>query len=459
MEIRDPVHGFIDFNETEKGIINHPAFQRLRRIRQLGMSDLVYPGAVHQRFEHSLGVCHVARRIAERIFRGDSDAQRNIRLAALVHDIGHGPFSHVSEAPLAKVNAKWLEETGISQDKIHECIGVDIIKKEILGANKITESDASRMADILDTIHNPARSIERDVVSGPLDADKMDYLLRDSYYCGVQYGVYDIERLVRALVPLGHGQEQFLGVDYEDIPVVDQYVVARYNMHLQVYGHKTRRATDLMLGRAVMSAVESKDDQIVKAYTYEADCKKFTERYLKFDDRKLLDLLSGSKSKTAKKLSDSLMSRTLPSRVLYRPIDELSDQMLSERLRDKQKRSEAKSEVEKAIKDELKGFDDDYIFFEVSDAKEVGKFNTLATFDPNQIHVRSATARFSDLARESNFFRDYQFTSKVHLAVYVRLDAGPPASKDNNRKKVSEVLQGIIPFTENQATGEEEEGA
>lgn len=460
MEIRDPIHGFIDFNDTEKGIINHPAFQRLRRIRQLAMSDLVYPGAVHHRFEHSLGVCHIAGQIARRLFgeRDAGDAVRHIRLAALVHDIGHGPFSHVSEAPLARVNKDWLSETGLPEDKIHECIGLDIVEQEILGANKINDSDATCIAEILDTVQNTARSVERDIVSGPLDADKMDYLLRDSYYSGVKYGVFDVERLMRALAPIGGGDNQFLGVHYEDIPVVDQYVMARYDMHLQVYGHKTRRATDLMLERAIMEAIESKDERIVNAYTYKPKSKKFTEAYLKFDDRVLLDLLSASKSKSAKKLSGSLMNRLLPSRVLYRPISELSDQTLRERLQDKQMRASARKELEESVKKELSDFDPDYLFVVIADAKEVGKFNTLAMFDPGQIHVYSENwAQPRTLAQESNFFRDYKFTPRAHLAVYVRLETGPLGSKELNKKRVSEKLRAIIPFVDGSETKQEDE--
>ena len=460
MEVRDPVHGFVDFNKDERSIIDHPAFQRLRHIRQLAMSDLVYPGAVHHRFEHSLGVCHVAGRIAPRLFPGkDKDAEdtiRDVRLAALLHDIGHGPFSHISETPLAEVNREWLEENKVREDKLHECIGIDIIKHVLREDGLLTADQSKRVVGILDTVHKPGRSIERDIVSGPLDADKMDYLLRDSLCCGVKYGVFDLERLIRALVVVGKGSSTFVGVEEEDTPTVDQYVMARYDMHLQVYGHKTRRATDLMLIRAIMEAVEAKDEQVVQAYTYVPDSSDFVNAYLRFTDRVLLDHLAESASEAAQKLADCLARRSLPSRVLHRPIGDLADAELKEKLRDKQKRREAEQMLQAEVVRELAYLDADRVFVEVADSKEVGKFPSLSEIDPEQIHVRSDSwSQPRTLAQESNFFRDYKFTPRTYIAVYAAQPQEDRGTRQEFKCKARDALNSILPFAEDAALPEE----
>lgn len=444
MEVRDPVHNFIDFDDKEKDIIDHPAFQRLRRISQLAMSSLVYPGAVHNRFEHSLGVCYIAGRIAERVL-DDKDTIKYVRLATLVHDIGHGPFSHVSEAPLARVNRQWLEETGIKEDKIHECIGVDIVEHQLRKDGWLTNKEKAKVIEILDTVNYTKRCIERDIASGPLDADKMDYLLRDSFHCGVKYGVFDVERLVRALVRASDGKSHFVGVRGEDVPVVDQYVIARYNMHSQVYGHKTRRATDLMLERAITSAIEANDEEIVRAYTYTPDSKEFTDQYLMFDDRMLLDLLSKSKSESAKKLAGHLTQRRLPSRILYRSLGDLSDDVLREKLRDDKQRGPALDDLRREICSRLNGFDADCIFVVVEDTKAVAKFPSLKNIDPEQIHVVSdGWAQPKTLAKASNFFRDYKFTPKAHIAVYVGLDDPRGTSREVKKSQALEKLHDVL---------------
>lgn len=404
MEIRDPIHGFIALNDTEQGIVDHPAFQRLRRIRQLAMADLVYPGAVHHRFEHSIGVCHVAARIADRLLSGDSDAIKYVRLAALVHDIGHGPFSHVSEEPLAEVNQKWLEESGTDADKIHEQIGLDILKHQILGSNKINEHEFREVSAILDTVKNKKTTIERGIVSGPVDADKMDYLLRDSLFCGVKYGMYDIDRLILSLMVISQGDERTVGICLDDVPVVDQFVIARYNMSLQVYGHKTRRATDLMLSRAILAAIGDDDDSIKGAYIYTPDDKDFTDRYLQFDDRSLMASLLASPSETAKKLANKLMHRDLPRRVWYRPVDQIEDDETKQKLLDKNMQGSETQRIKEEFEAEFAGSDPDTVFVEISNSKPVGKFNDLPEVDPEQIMVAGNNGHLTTLPTSKRLF-------------------------------------------------------
>jgi hypothetical protein len=261
-EIRDPVYGFIIFSDDEKKIIDHPAFQRLRRIKQLGLTDMLYPGATHTRFEHSLGVMHLAtrmfaeivrkpssRKVLESIFYNEEEDRDLLRRAALLHDIGHGPFSHLSEELMGK-----NPETG--KPFKHEDYTIAIIRgplKKALG----TWSD-----DIADFLRgNPTRLGLRifwyQLLSSQLDADRCDYLLRDSLHTGVKYGLYDIERLLVTISLARDPEEEKLSVGLTEGGwyVAESLVIARYHMYEQVYFHKIRRAYDIMLREALIESI------------------------------------------------------------------------------------------------------------------------------------------------------------------------------------------------------------
>lgn len=252
--IWDAVWGQIELGEEEWQLINTPAFQRLRRVHQLAMTMLVFPGATHTRFEHSLGTMHVADRIARRLVdlgqRGGSapftkEEARIVRLAALLHDLGHGPFSHVSDPFL---NA--------SREHGHEWIGAMAVQqlpefRDVLDAEVPGTSQA--ISDLL--LANGARSISRDIVSGPTDADKIDYLLRDSQYTGVRGGHFDHEYLIDQVVGIPSVGESWLGFRWNGIWAVEGIKLARYHMFRTVYTHRNRLVTDLMLGRALKAAI------------------------------------------------------------------------------------------------------------------------------------------------------------------------------------------------------------
>lgn len=271
-ETRDPIFGFIAFNEWEKEIINSPPFQRLRRIRQLALTDMVYPGAVYSRFEHSLGVMHLATLMFDAIINNkhnmeilenemkynDAGLKRDrqlIRLAALLHDIGHAPFSHASEE-IMPVN----HETGNTY--IHEDYSVEIINgplKNIIEDNNINENNYKIEAKEISALieGNPqilkGKIFWKTLISSQLDADRGDYLLRDSHHIGVKYGVYDFQRLLNTIA-LGYDPESndiILGVDEGGWHVAEAVVLARYQMFTQVYFHKTRRAYDYHLKEAL----------------------------------------------------------------------------------------------------------------------------------------------------------------------------------------------------------------
>ena len=263
--VRDPVHGFIPYGDWELGIINHPAFQRLRRIRQLALTDFVYPGATHTRFEHALGTMHVATQMFDSIVlrqenylktqRGydDSGLRRDrqiVKLAALLHDIGHSPFSHSGETLFpthADSESRYHHEEYSA--RIIATVFQDAIENHPGNANY--EIKAIDVADLItgttSTRSNASvrRLIWRPLVTSQLDADRCDYLLRDSLHAGVSYGKYDLDRILTTLS---------LGLDESDDPVVaielggwhaaEGLIIARYMMFTQVYFHHTRLALD-----------------------------------------------------------------------------------------------------------------------------------------------------------------------------------------------------------------------
>ena len=308
LEIRDPIHGFIYREPKERKIVDTPIFQRLRRLKQLALASLVYPGAVHSRFEHSLGAFHIAREVSKRLLTSDSDREL-VRLAALLHDIGHGPFSHVSEPILKKFCKIKLD---LDNQQIHEIISKIIIEKDpdlvrIMGVDQCRD-----IACLMSGKYG--YRIMKDIVSGPLDVDKQDYLLRDSYFCGVEYGVYDGNRLIDALHVLNDvDDEQSLAISSDGINSVEQFVLAKYYMNVQVYYHKIRLITDEMISRAISLGIEEdKIEWLTRIYSYDGSDEHLNE-YLQWHDEKLiLEILSDrTPNGWAKRIFKKLRQREL----------------------------------------------------------------------------------------------------------------------------------------------------
>lgn len=241
LQIVDPIHGFINVYGVETGIIDSPVFQRLRRIRQLAGAHLVYPGAQHSRFEHSLGTMHVAGQassILEEKGYLDSDSAENLRLAALLHDIGHGPFSHLFEEVLQK-------KKKISHEKIGEQI---ILKTEIgdtLSRGGYNKAFVSRLA-----FGSSRYQFMNEIISGGLSADMMDYLLRDGYFTGAEHSRIDFKRIINSL-DVHKGR---LSLDKSALRSFESMMISRYQMFRAVYFHKTVRAAEVMLLESMLLA-------------------------------------------------------------------------------------------------------------------------------------------------------------------------------------------------------------
>ncbi len=255
---RDPVHNIIQFDPDSERVllelIDSKALQRLRHIKQLGLSSYTYPGAEHSRFSHSLGVCHLMKRFIETILslRGDRVRQyqeelRDHRMlalaAALLHDIGHGPFSHALE-----------KTTGIDHEEWSQAI--------ITGGTEITQilesyrsGFAREVADVIRRTHT-AKSVVK-LLSSQLDTDRVDYLLRDSLMTGAGYGRFDLEWLIHVLRIGTFRDDVEVGLDLDKgMSIAEDFVMARYYMYKHVYLHKSTRSAELIVGKILQRAVE-----------------------------------------------------------------------------------------------------------------------------------------------------------------------------------------------------------
>lgn len=243
INIIDPIHDFIKIYSDEIEIIDNPIFQRLRNIRQLSGAHLVYPGARHSRFEHSLGVLHIANFIAITLYEKgilQHDDIKNIRLAALLHDIGHGPFSHLFEEISIEKGKTSHEKMG-HKIIIHTTIG-DIISK--YGFNK------KYVADI--AFGRSKKHFVNEIISGALSSDIMDYLLRDGYFTGAEHAKIDHKRIVQSL---GLYNKK-LALEKSAIYSFESMMYSRYQMFKTVYFHKTVRSAEVMVLNSIKLSFE-----------------------------------------------------------------------------------------------------------------------------------------------------------------------------------------------------------
>ncbi|WP_455937310.1 HD domain-containing protein [Gemella morbillorum] len=315
--LKDPVHSYIHINyEVVWNCLDSKEFQRLRRIRQLGGDFQVYPTAEHSRFSHSLGVYEIVRRMVTEIKSLSVELSEYdkicVMLAGLLHDVGHGPFSHAFEH--------------ITKHS-HE----DYTAKIILGEtelNQVLAEVSPRLPeDIVSIIeHNHPNDILNQIISGQLDADRMDYLLRDSYFSATSYGQFDLERILRTMrVRKIDENKKALVVKYTGIHSVEDYIMARYQMYWQVYYHPVARSYE-----AVFIQLFNRLKDIFKDNKeYFSDMKvliPFLEKnvvsvdeYFKLDENSLLYFCSLIQDKDDEIAAD--LARRLQNRRLFEYVD------------------------------------------------------------------------------------------------------------------------------------------
>lgn len=276
MEIRDPIHGSIQLNDGEVAIIESVEFQRLREIKQLGFSEFSFPGATHNRFLHSIGVSHVAGQVFDSIFRAypftkitvKNRLRQTVKLAALLHDIGHGPLSHTTEQvmpELSKLDIEIYNQQNINQSRQanHEDYTIKFVTGSTIAQlirehfhdiqpeyvacliDKNLQCDESYFTDGKINF----RPILSQIVSSELDADRMDYLERDSYFCGINYGKIDKDWLQQNLTLHIVNHKAYLGLNRRALYAFDDFLISRHHMYLMVYFHHKSIVYDEMLNR------------------------------------------------------------------------------------------------------------------------------------------------------------------------------------------------------------------
>lgn len=308
LEIRDPIHGFIYRDAHERDLIDTKVFQRLRSLRQLALAHLVYPGATHTRFDHSLGAFHVAGGLARVLVQSNSD-QRLVRLAVLLHDIGHGPFGHAAE-PILKKHSAPSVFAGRQESKIHELISAKIILENEELRRFLSDKERENIVGLLNGTFGDTYLHE--IVSGPIDADKQDYLLRDSHFTGVKYGIYDQERLKNTLLVHQDNEEHVLAISIDGLHTLEQFVLAKYYMTTQVYRHRIRLITDQMIARGISIGIEEdKIGWLRDLYSYDGTIQ-FINNYIKWGDDKLVtEIVTHQPGSLAKDMFDRLNDRRL----------------------------------------------------------------------------------------------------------------------------------------------------
>ena len=243
-EIKDPVHGYVYITEGEKNLLDTYPMQRLRRLRQLAGSEYVYPGANHTRFEHSIGVMYLAGQALENphVSQCVNDEEVDIcRISALLHDCGHGPFSHVFEHLLLK-----------NLDKTHEDLTSWIIEKSEV-ADKLSQmgynpQEVGKLA--VGKLHKPGKAFLDQIISSAVDVDKQDFIVRDTYHTGAEYGFIDVYRLIHALDVLGEN----LAVELGALSALEAFMIARIESFKSIYFHRVGRAAQIMMATAMEKA-------------------------------------------------------------------------------------------------------------------------------------------------------------------------------------------------------------
>lgn len=237
---KDPVHRYIHVrDQLIWELINTSEFQRLRRIRQLGTSYTTFHGAEHSRFNHSLGVYEVMRRILDKFTEGGAWEEEDRLLclsAALLHDVGHGPFSHSFEKVFHTDHEEWTQAILVGDTQINRVL------------KKVSTHFPQKVSEVISKTYENKLIVS--LISSQIDADRMDYLLRDAYYTGVNYGNFDIERILRVMRP----HEDYAVIKHSGMHAVEDYIMSRYQMYWQVYFHPVTRSAEVILRKIFQRA-------------------------------------------------------------------------------------------------------------------------------------------------------------------------------------------------------------
>ncbi|HEV2884074.1 MAG TPA: HD domain-containing protein [Pyrinomonadaceae bacterium] len=407
---RDPVHNIIRLRtDDEEGelmmrLIDTPEFQRLRRIKQLGLGLYTYQGAEHSRFTHSLGAFHLMSRVLDRLGEKnhiDKEDRAASRAAALLHDVGHGSFSHVMEKVLGFHHEKWTVEVVLSEDtqigQLLRSYSPDLPKK---------------VASIVEGTFQPAALAQ--LVSSQLDVDRMDYLLRDSLMTGAKYGIYDLEWIINALAIDEENDRIYVAA--RGLYAVEEYLQARYYMFRQVYFHRTLRSAEAVLKSVLRRALKLLEMDKAVWYAPDTAFEKVLRRkpltiteHLEVDDSDVLFHVKQWQRSDDEILGD--LSRRFTGRRLFKAID--LDMPLNER---PEFLAAARACVSRA------GYDPEYYFIEdrASDVPYYNYYNAKSAEPKSLIYVEDGYARpqIREISEISEVARGLQRGYELHRVCF-----------------------------------------
>ena len=362
--IRDSLHGNLQLNEFEVKLIDTPQIQRLRRIKQLGFTFLVYPGANHTRFEHSIGSMYLASRLAYNL-KLSNEQREMLRVCAILHDAGHGPFSHVSETVLEKSHEE-LTSKLILESELSEILSEKFDPNEII---KLISGEG-RLGHI---------------ISGDLDVDRMDYLLRDSYYTGVAYGVIDVERLIHNMK-----LEDNLILKAKGVQAAESMLLARYFMYPSVYQHHTTRIINSMFRRCL-------NQLFIEGHIK-------PEKIYKYDDSDIISTARNQKGPISD-MMHRLDNRKLFKTVYSLKLDELENPNAVFKIEDKKIKS-----YEHEISEEL-DIPPEYVIIDVPDYPSFDEMKTNVSSNGDLVNL-------SDISTIVRTLRDARF-NHADLCIYL----------------------------------------
>lgn len=327
--VRDPLYGFIHLSEREASLITTPFMHRLTRIKQLAHTYLVYPSAVHTRFEHSLGVLYMADKLCT-CFCIEGERREVIRCASLLHDVGHGPFSHLFENIMVKINEEKFTHEDVTKAIIHYNDDIRIILEGRLESRQPSSNIHSQVLayftkDSKQDYENDD-PVGRSILSGTIDADKLDYLRRDSYHTGSTYGTFDLERMLSTLTTIKDNDKEYPAILEKGIHVLESFRLARYSIYTQVYQHHTRLIADRMFLRSLELAIFREKSIPKKLFKFYGREKQFIDEFLKIDDASIYDLVLDKckPESTAFNIMNDLKNRRLFKRSYVKELSEIS---------------------------------------------------------------------------------------------------------------------------------------
>lgn len=406
-EIKDPVYGYVYITETEKDIVDSFPMQRLHRLRQLAGAEYVYPGANHTRFEHSIGTMHLAQRLTENSNLSQhlsKEEAQMIHLAALLHDVGHGPFSHVFEHLLEKF-----------LNKTHEEMTVWVIKEselsDVLGKAGYDAESVAKLAT--GSLRRRGKTFMDQTIQSAVDVDKLDFIVRDTYHTGAEYGNVDIFRLIHMLDVL----DDSLAVDAGALSALESFILARIESFKSIYFHRVSRAAQIMLAMAMEKA---KDELGLVSF-------KTPEEYLALNDYTVWTMLKLCEK--SRKIMENLERRRL-LKCAYDQTFHVKDQTISKLFSTEEIRNEMRDKIaEKA------GINPQFIVIDVPTLPSV-PYHHSALLEPMEIPIFQKTKegektpqRLSEISRIFEALRGFINVVRVYTEEKYRAEVSEAAAR------------------------------